>query len=306
MSWAAVEQPKCREVQTDGIIETVISPRAKDIGAFEVRRCLPSSKRASVGPFVFFDEMGPAVLAPGVGMDVRPHPHVNLATLTYLFEGAIHHRDSLGTSRVIEPGAVNLMVAGKGITHSERSPDEARPTEAKLHGLQLWIALPESDEETDPAFHHYPASTIPAWQDGGVDVRLLVGQVGQHRSPVHTFSEILYLTAELPSSASFDVPMTPERGLYIVDGDIDIAGEKHGAGSMVVLNPVDGVCAKAITDARVALVGGASLGPRFIDWNFVSSRKERIEQAKADWQAERFPVVPGDEKERIPLPGTSK
>ena len=302
MSWTVAESPRCAGAKDRDIVETVIHPKPKDIGAFSVRRCLPSSEKRSIGPFVFFDEMGPATMPPGVGMDVRPHPHVNLATITFMFDGEIHHRDSLGTSAVIRPGAINLMVAGRGITHSERSPEAARPVEASLHGLQLWIALPETHEETEPAFHHYPAADLPVWEESGARIRLLVGDWGAHQSPVKTFSSTLYAAIDLAPNAEVTVADAPERGLYIVDGAISIAGERHEAGAMVVLR--GGVAARIHADsaATVALIGGEPLGERFMYWNFVSSRRARIEQAKDDWAHERFAVVPGDEAERIPLP----
>ena len=301
VSWTAAQHPECLGANEDGAIETVIVPKPKDIGAFEVRRCLPAPTRRAVGPFVFFDEMGPATLPPGVGMDVRPHPHINLATITYLFDGEIHHRDSLGTSQVIKPGAVNLMVAGRGIAHSERSPASARPEAAPLHGLQLWMALPEADEETAPAFHHYPETALPAWTEDGAVVRLLMGSWNGRTSPVRTFSPTVYLTADLASGVELSMPDAAERGLYVVQGTVDAGGRAHEAGSMIVLLP-GAVRVRAKTQARIGLIGGDPLGERHLWWNFVSSRPERIEQAKADWAAERFAHVPGDEQERIPLP----
>lgn len=301
MSWSPCEAPRSDEARPE-TVDLVLHPKTKDIGAFSVRRALPGRERRSVGPFVFFYEMGPAELGPDQAMDVRPHPHINLATITYLFEGAIQHRDSLGSDLVIEPGAVNLMVAGRGIVHSERTPQALRGHPGRMHGLQLWIALPDEHEETEPAFHHHPASTLPAWREGGSSVRLLMGRWGEHRSPVQTFSETLYAVLDFDPGARFHLPDAPERGLYVIDGALDIGAQRFEAGNMVVLGAGADVAPNAPDGARCALIGGASVGPRFIEWNFVSSRRERIEAAKADWQAERFPVVPGDEVERIPLP----
>lgn len=302
MSWAAAEEPQCQSRPTDDGIETAIHPKPKDIGAFEVKRALPSRERKTVGPFVFFDEMGPAVLPAGVGMDVRPHPHVNLATVTYLFEGAIQHRDSLGTNLVIKPGAVNLMVAGRGIVHSERSPPEARPNSARLHGLQLWMGLPQADEEVAPAFHHVAARDIPQWTEHGTEFRLLMGALGGHRSPVPTFSETLYVALKTAGEADLSIPYAPERGLYVIDGEVQIGEQWYAPGTMVVLRPSSETRMKTRGPTRCALIGGAPLGPRYMYWNFVSSRKERIEQAKKHWAEQRFDLVPGDEEERIPLP----
>ncbi len=235
-------------------------------------------------------------------MDVRPHPHINLATLTYLFDGEIHHRDSLGTSRTITPGAVNLMVAGRGIVHSERSPASARPVVAGLHGLQMWIALPAADEETEPAFHHYPTSDLPIWVDSGVQTRLLVGRVGGRQSPVRMFSETLYLVMQMPPNSEAELPDASERGLYVVSGAIELDGARFSAGTMVVLAGSAPVKVRAAEATRFALIGGSPLGERTLFWNFVSSRPQRIETAKADWAAGRFPTIPGDDQERIPLP----
>jgi redox-sensitive bicupin YhaK (pirin superfamily) len=302
MSWASAEDATCREAPECRLLELVLEPRPRDIGAFEVRRALPTRQRRAVGPFVFFDEMGPAVLPAGQGMDVRPHPHINLATVTYLFEGAIMHRDSLGTELAIEPGAVNLMIAGRGITHSERSPDGERGAAARLHGLQLWIALPEAHEEDPPSFHHHPEDDLPGWQENGAHTRLLMGAIGERRSPVPTRSETLYAVYRLEAGAEVTMPPAQERGLYVVSGQVEVAGAAYDAGRMLILGEGRDVRVRSASGARLALVGGAPLGPRHMFWNFVSSRKDRIEAAKADWKAERFPVVPGDAAERIPLP----
>ena len=282
-------------------IKSVLKPRSKDIGEFEVRRALPFIQQRSIGPWVFFDHFGPVDFAPGEGVNVRPHPHINLATVTYLFEGEIFHRDSLGNALAIEPGGINLMVAGKGITHSERTRDELRATGYRMHGLQLWHALPEADEEVDPAFYHHPASDIPQVDVNGVTVRVMMGSAFGVTSPVRTFSENIYIEADLKAGDSLDLPTAEERGIYVVRGELDVHGETAPIFAMSVLNDA----AKTVTakeDTRFALIGGDHLGRRYLDWNFVSSRKERLAQAKDDWRAGRFPKVVGDEDECIPLP----
>jgi redox-sensitive bicupin YhaK (pirin superfamily) len=283
-------------------IKSVLKPRAKDIGEFEVRRALPYIQQRSIGPWVFFDHFGPVQFGPGEGMNVRPHPHINLATVTYLFEGEIYHRDSLGNSLAIEPGGINLMVAGKGITHSERTRDELRATGYKMHGLQLWHALPEDFEEIDPAFYHHPASDIPQVDVDGIKVRVMMGSAYDVTSPVKIFSENIYFEADLKAGQSLELPQAEERGIYVVKGELDIHGETAPIFAMSVLNEgATKVTAKE--DTQFAFIGGAHLGRRHIDWNFVSSRKERIEQAKEDWREGRFPKVVGDEGEFMPLPG---
>ena len=301
MSWSRAEEPHCHPDEA-AAVALVVRSKAKDIGDFEVRRALPTVQRRAVGPFVFFDEMGPAALGPDQAMDVRPHPHINLATITYLYEGVIQHRDSLGTSLNIEPGAVNLMIAGSGIVHSERSPHEVRGAPQRMHGLQLWIALPEDAEEMGPEFHHYPADGLPQWEDGTARLRLLVGAAGARVSPVKTLSPTLYLVAETSGDSEVLVPDAEERAVYVVSGPVEIGGSTQPPGSLVILEP--GSTAHVCTQGpgRWALIGGRGLGPRHMFWNFVSSRRERIEQAKEDWRAERFPLVPEDEQERIPLP----
>lgn len=283
-----------------GAVTHIIKPRAKDIGAFDVRRALPYMKQRSVGPWVFFDHFGPVDLPPGKGINVRPHPHINLATVTYLFEGEIFHRDSLGTAMAISPGAVNLMVAGKGISHSERTREDLLRTGQRLHGLQLWMALPEEHEEVDPAFHHIPSADIPAAAVNGVDIRVMMGEAYGVQSPVPTFSRTLYCEAGLPAGAKLALPAEDEIAVYVVEGRCVIDGQTLGEFTMAV---IDGQ-AEVSTDVgtRIAVIGGAPLGKRHLWWNFVSSRKERIEQAKADWAAGRFGTVPGDADEFIPLP----
>ena len=255
-----------------------------------------------VGPWIFFDQFGPADFPPGKGIDVRPHPHIGIATVTYLFEGEMVHRDSLGSHQTIRPGDINLMVAGRGIVHSERESAEAMARARRLDGLQLWLALPVEHEETDPAFHHYAAGDIPTVAVDGVPVRVMIGSAYGVSSPVRTFSETLYMEARLAAGQRLVLPDAPERAVYVLSGELDAAGEPVPALSMAVLSGHSGVTVEARTDTRIALTGGAPVGQRFIDWNFVSSRKDRIEQAKDDWREGRFPKVPGDEKEFIPLP----
>ena len=284
-------------------ISLLIKPNDKDLGGFSVRRCLPSIGCKSVGPWVFFGHMGPATLAAGPGVDVRPHPHVNLATVTYLFEGEIQHRDSLGSVQVIRPGDINLMVAGRGIVHSERERPERVAQERQLHGLQLWLALPQADEETEPAFHHYPGADIPALVVGDVPVRVLMGSAYGVTSPVKVFAQTLYVEAQLQAGQSLVLPDAPERAVYVAEGGIEVDGAAVSENTMAVLaTETPGVIVRATAPSRIAIIGGENVGKRFIDWNFVSSRKERIEQAKNDWVNRRFPTVPGDEIEFIPLP----
>jgi redox-sensitive bicupin YhaK (pirin superfamily) len=278
----------------------------KDLGGgFLVRRLLPDARRRSVGPFIFFDHFGPAEELPGVNHDVRPHPHIGLATVTYLFDGAMMHRDSLGTEQLIEPGAINWMTAGRGIVHSERRPDHLRDTRFVNHGLQLWTALPLSHEETEPSFSHTPASAIPERGVGDAQVRVLVGEAFGLRSPVPALSPTLYLDVWLPAGGRVELPpLAPEMALYPVEGSIEVDGEplpERQMGTLVAGQPAN---LFAPMGARVVLVGGAPLdAPRHMWWNFVSSRKDRILQASADWEAMRMPTVPGDD-EFIPLPPT--
>jgi redox-sensitive bicupin YhaK (pirin superfamily) len=285
-------------------IESVIVPRLADIGGFAVRRALPSAQRQMVGPFIFADQMGPAMLTPGTGIDVRPHPHINLATVTYLFEGELLHRDSLGNTQLIRPGEVNWMTAGRGIVHSERTPPAIRARGGALSGLQTWVALPAAAEETAPTFAHYDRAALPAIEDNDKVVRLIAGTLYGEKSPVATFSDIFYAYAQLASGAR--LPLDPdheERAIYTLTGDVEIAGERFAPGRLLLFRPGDRITVSAAGSAGLMLLGGASLeGRRYIWWNFVSSRPERIRQAGADWKAGRFPSVPGDEREFIPLP----
>jgi redox-sensitive bicupin YhaK (pirin superfamily) len=284
-------------------VERVIPGRARDIGGFEVRRVLPVAGHRMVGPFIFFDEMGPKTFAPGTGIDVRPHPHIGLATVTYLFTGEILHRDSLGTVQPIRPGEVNWMTAGRGIVHSERTAPERRQAGGTLHGIQSWVALPQRHEETAPAFAHHGHAVLPVIEGEGKTVRIIAGRLYGESAPVATLSELFYADATLAAGARLEIPAAyAERAAYVVSGGITIDGEAYGSGQLLVLKPDGAVTLTATTAARIMLLGGERLdGERHIFWNFVSSSKERLEQAKADWRAERFPAIPG-ETERIPLP----
>ena len=287
--------------QCDAIALT-ISPRIADLGEFSVRRLLPTKTLKTVGPWIFFDEMGPAEFAPGTGIAVRPHPHIGLATVTYLFEGEILHRDSLGSLQAIRPGDVNLMVAGSGIVHSERERPEVTAVPHKLHGLQLWLALPQEQEEIAPAFYHVPQAQIPAFNLNGVQVRVMMGSAYGVISPVPVFSETLYIEAFLQPGQQLLLPDTAERALYLVSGQVKIGDTELAQQTLTVLQGKTAVVVEAVTAARIALIGGAAIGPRFINWNFVSSSKARLDQAIHDWQAGKFPKVPGDESEFIPYP----
>jgi redox-sensitive bicupin YhaK (pirin superfamily) len=282
----------------------VIEGRARDLGGFGVRRVLPAGVRQLVGPFIFFDHMGPARFAQGLGLDVRPHPHIGLATVTYLFEGEIVHRDSLGYCQPIRPGDVNWMTAGRGVVHSERTAQAERARGPALHGLQLWVALPREHEETEPGFRHYPGATLPETTVAGVRCRVLAGSAWDVSSPVATLSPLFYAEARLAAGDELPLPADhEERAVYVVEGALEWGGMETGVGRMLVLPAGRQPPLRSARGARVALIGGAPLdGERHIDWNFVSSDPQRIEQAKADWRAGRFPKVPGDEVEFIPLP----
>lgn len=289
------------------MIELVIAQRRKDLGGFEVGRVLPYAPRRMVGPFVFFDHMGPAQFAPGIPktVDVRPHPHIGLSTVTYLFEGEIMHRDSVGSEQAIRPGELNWMTAGSGITHSERF-EHARREGGPLHGIQAWVALPEKDEEIDPSFAHFGASALPTFEERGAWGRLIAGASAGLSAPVRTHSPMFYVHWQLQPGASASVPAEhPERALYVAQGEIEVAGQRFAAGHMIVLTPGDAVSFRAETASTVLALGGEPLGPRFIEWNFVHSSKERIEQAKADWRAGRMKLPDLDHDEWIPLPEPS-
>ncbi|WP_102867500.1 pirin family protein [Pseudovibrio exalbescens] len=288
-------------------IEQVIVPRAHDIGNFEVRRALPSRQRQMIGPFIFWDQMGPAEFLQGGGIDVRPHPHIGLSTVTYLLEGEVYHRDSLGSDMLIKPEELNWMTAGQGIVHSERERPELRGTPRRLFGIQSWVALPKTMEETAPAFEHYGSGEMPVLTDESKRVRLIAGSLYGQSSPVRTASETLYADISLTAGALLPVdPTHPERALYTLQGRIEINGDVFEPGQLLVLRAGDTLTVTALDDARLMLFGGEPMdGPRHIWWNFVSSSKERIEQAKEDWRSKRFDSVPGDAEDFIPLPGLS-
>lgn len=283
-------------------IKYIIEGRKKDLGGFSVRRILPHAKQRMVGPWIFFDHMGPAEFNAGEGINVRPHPHINLATVTYLFEGEILHRDSLGNHQLIRPGEINLMVAGKGITHSERERDEIRNTSHKQHGLQLWLALPEKYEEIAPAFYHYSYTDLPLVTIEGISVRVLIGSAYGVSSPVISFCETQYIEAKLQSEQKLKLPQVTEAAIYLAEGDASINGEALRQYQMMIVENSGDLTIAATKESHIVLIGGTPLGERHIYWNFVSSRRERIEQAKQDWREGRFAKVKGDDKEFIPLP----
>jgi len=301
--------PGCPDEVGVDAIETLIVPRARDIGGFEVRRALPAPRRRMVGPFVFFDQMGPAEFLTGQGIDVRPHPHIGLATVTYLFRGEVQHRDSLGSNQVIHPGAVNWMVAGKGITHSERTSGEARAAAHELFGIQTWVALPEAQEDAAPSFSHHARHDLPHIADAGASLRLILGRAYGEAAPAKTFSDLFYADVALAPGARAPLPDDHEdRGLYVVEGSISVTGQTFDAGQMMVFRPGDRITvAGGERGARLILLGGESVGPRFLWWNFVASSQERIEAAKAEWRKAdwgrgRFDLPPDDRDEYIPAP----
>lgn len=286
-------------------VQQVIAGRARDLGDFEVRRVLPAPGLQTVGPFIFFDHMGPAVFALGKGVDVRPHPHIGLATVTYLYDGAFLHRDSLGSQQVIRPGDVNWMVAGCGIVHSERTPHELRSFDgsSRAHGIQTWVALPVAHEEVEPSFEHHPATDLPKIRRPGVQLRVIAGDAWGRASPVKVFSRTLYVDAVLDAGAVLELTDDHvERAVYVSVGRVRIEGVLYEPGQMIVFVPGVAAQMESVEASRVMLLGGDPLdGPRYIWWNFVSSARERIDRAKVDWREERFAPVPGD-PERIPLP----
>ncbi len=305
MSWQPSDDPKPGDARACDSIETVIVPRARDLGGFEVRRALPSVERQMVGPFIFWDQMGPSEFVLGEGIDVRPHPHIGLATITYLFDGKIMHRDSLGTAQPIEPGDVNWMTAGKGIVHSERTAQEWRHEgDRRLFGIQSWVALPKSAEEAAPDFSHYDKSNLPVVEGEGKTVRLIAGSLYGETSPVTTYSDMFYADVVLGEGASLPLPFEhEERAIYVAQGEIEIAGDRFSENRLLVFRPGDEITVRAHAASRILLLGGEPMdGERYIWWNFVSSSKERIAQAKEDWRQARFDIVPGDEVEFIPLP----
>ncbi|PZV35389.1 pirin family protein [Mesorhizobium kowhaii] len=304
MSFFPGKDPEVGDAFASDQIELMVIPNAKDIGGFQVRRALPTAKRRLVGPFIFFDRMGPAILRAGQALDVRPHPHIGLSTVTYLFDGKIRHRDSLGTEMVIQPGDVNLMTAGRGIVHSERTPEELRGAPMSVSGLQTWLALPDGGEEVAPVFENTAALRLPEIDAEGVSGRIVIGNFQGLRSPVRTASDTLYADLRLAPGASVKIPAdAEERAIYTLEGEVSISGDVFPAERLLVFRPGDEIVVSSDTGAHFMLFGGASLGSkRYIWWNFVSSSKERIEQAKEEWKTGRFDIVPGDEEEFIPLP----
>ncbi|TVQ77742.1 MAG: pirin family protein [Bradymonadales bacterium] len=287
-----------------------LHPKETDLGGFSVRRLLPSFQKKMIGPFIFLDHIGPAKFEAGKGVDVRPHPHIGLATVTYLFEGELHHRDSLGNSQVIRPGDVNWMVAGSGIVHSERSPKELRQSSHSLYGLQFWVALPKEKEEMAASFHHTPSERLPTRMDSGCRIKLIAGSLAGLESPIQTQSPLFYAALDFEGQASFELPEGyRERAVYLLEGDLELSteegssAEKISAGELAVLPESKTYKLRASQRARAIVFGGEPLdGDRHIAWNFVSSDAQRISKAKMDWEAGKFPKVPGDEEERIPLP----
>ena len=286
------------------LIESVIPARHRRLGRHDIRRLLPSGERRMVGPFIYFDHIGPERLDPGQGVDVPPHPHIHLATVTSLFEGDLVHRDSLGSVEVIRPGDINWMHAGEGIVHSERSSPESRDPESTIHGIQLWVALPKDQEDTTPTFRHYPESSLPAWTSEGVEGRLLVGSAYGLQSPVETASRTLYIDLRMKQGASVPLPsQEAELCAYVVNGTVALGDREFGQSEMIVFGSTENATATAVQGTRLLILGGDPVGgKRHIWWNFVSSSKERIEEAKRDWSHNRFPLVPGDKDERLPLP----
>ena len=292
------------KIETPDSVALVVLPRTGDIGGFEVKRALPSQGKRMVGPFVFWDQMGPGTFGAGQGLDVRPHPHIGLSTVTYLFRGSMAHKDSLGNDLVIQPGQVNLMTAGKGIVHSERSDPDSRAVPSELYGIQSWLALPKDQAECDPAFDHYPASDIPKKAEKGVSITQIMGSAFGLTSPVKMAHPTLYAETLLEKDAWLELaPDYAERALYIVEGEIEIDGTVFGESQLVVLKEGESITYTAISDAHVMVLGGDTMdGPRLLWWNYVGTSKDRIRQAAIDWEAGRFPTVPSDDEEFIPLP----
>lgn len=310
MSWNPAQNPDCPDGNGLDAIETVIVPRARDLGGFEVRRALPAPARQMVGPFIFFDQMGPVEFLTGGGIDVRPHPHIGLATVTYLYKGAFHHRDSTGADQMVHPGEVNWMIAGNGVTHSERTTQEMRRKPNSAFGIQTWVALPEHAEDTDATFEHHGRDALPFLEDDGKQVRLILGTGWGERAPVKTFTETFYADVILAAGAKLPLPDDHEdRGVYVVEGSIEVANTTFEAGRMMVFRPGDKISLTAgERGARLMALGGETMnGPRYISWNFVASSQEKIDAAKeawrrGDWQSGRFQLPPGDDAEFIPLP----
>jgi len=310
MSWNPTLDPHCPKGSAVDAIDTLIIPRARDLGGFEVRRALPSPKRQMVGPFIFFDQMGPAEFLTGQGIDVRPHPHIGLATVTYLYKGEFQHRDSLGTNQMIYPGEVNWMIAGNGVTHSERTSEDTRTGRSDLFGIQTWVALPEKDEDTNAGFEHHPKEALPFLEGEGKQVRLILGNAWGEVAPTKTFSEMFYADVVLEANAAIPLPDNHEdRGVYVTSGSVTVAGDTFEAGRMMVFRPGDALSLKAGPQgARLMMLGGETLGQsRHIWWNFVASSRDKIDAAKeawraGDWAHGRFKLPPDDNVEFTPLP----
>ncbi len=309
MSWEPAIEPAEAGPEHCDALETVLIPRARDIGAFEVRRALPSAKRKLVGPFIFFDQFGPTTFEEGKGLDVRPHPHIGLATVTYLFQGGIVHKDSLGSDMEITPGALNWMVAGRGIVHSERTARDRRKAGEPIYGIQTWVALPEKDEDCAPSFEHVTKDALPVIEGEGKTVKLILGRLYGARAPVRTFSDMFYADARVAAGRRLALPADHEdRGVYVLEGEIEVGGDTFGPGQLLVFRPGDEIALKAVTPARLMLLGGDTMeGPRFVWWNLVSSSKEKIREAREDWASGqwgkgRFTLPPGDDGEHIPAP----
>jgi redox-sensitive bicupin YhaK (pirin superfamily) len=303
MTWLPSNDPILGDKASSDAIELIVVPRTRDIGPFQVRRALPHGKRQMVGPFIFFDHFGPVQFIAGQGMDIGSHPHIGLSTVTYLFDGRVTHRDSEQNVQEIAPGAMNLMTAGRGIAHSERTPEATRAGPHGILGLQAWIALPIGQEEIDPSFQHFDPAVLPSVEDGGLRARIIAGSAYGKTSPVKTLSDWFYVEVALATGAIAPLDADHEdRGIYIVDGEVEIAGDRFEGPRLLVFRPGDRISVKAVRPTRMMFLGGATMeGPRHIWWNFVSSSQERIEQAKQDWAMARFPAIP-DESEIIPLP----
>lgn len=307
MSWIACPDPIVGDAQSVDAIEGVVIPRIRDVEGLAVERVLPVAGRRMVGPFIFFDQMGPSMLDVGDGLDVKPHPHIGLSTVTYLFEGEVRHQDSLGEDRIIRPGELNLMTAGRGVVHSERTPLDARQQRQSIYGIQSWLALPEKFEESAPSFEHFGLDALPFVDDNGVKMRVILGEYMSLRASVKTWGEPFYVDVSLAPGASLPLPnFAEERGIYIVSGALEVDGTSFDDQRLLVLREGLSVTVRNATDrpVRLMLLGGDMIdGPRHIWWNFVSSSKERIEQAKEEWRTGKFDIVPGDPDEFVPLPG---
>lgn len=304
MSWTPAQDPDCRTDCGASALLAHVRPRPADVLGLPVGRVLPSRARRSVGPFLFLDHMGPAAFAPGQGVDVGPHPHIHLATVTYLFEGELIHRDSLGVEQPIRPGDINWMTAGRGVVHSERTSPDVRREASRLHGVQLWVGLPREHEDDEPSFQHHPGGTLPRFGWEGAWVRLLVGEAWSHTSPVRAFGPTLYADIQLAPGADLELPGEPsERAVYLVEGELTCAGARYPQGLLVFAPGAKAVVRAGDAPARLMLLAGEPFPePRHMSWNFVSSSLERVTQARRDWKEGRFPTIPGDDRDRVPLP----